>query len=527
MTIVFILLSCVNLMAASIWEGAAAMASGGELPEKGYYIATNSFPRNTMVDVMNLENGKTLRAVVVSGIDTPGLLGILSREAATVLGIDKGIVGRIRVNMPADPIAFSRYTDELNRRGDPDRDPVAALSLVKDSELEEKSENAAASTATVAAAPATAETKTEAPADSVAEPVSKVVAPDAAAVMPNAVAQEPSPATSEPLAQTALEVTEPRNDTIQELADTAPEAPNMESEKPENKAAEQPEVVVLDTTINSTENNALEEPVSEIASQGTPEAPKPPETVSQAIPENQAVQTLSEAAIPAPPVVEASPVAPEATQPVIEDKMPEGPVELVLEPAEERPPVAAAPIEKPEVPEAVPDSGFRSEAPVLVGPIPEAAPKLADSEPAPIVPEKPAVTAPLVQDTPPVTISPIQEKPAVTLPMVQEKPGPTEPRAQLEKKPELGTVQFSVPMVTSLEKGKYYVQLGSFTKADSVELQIKKIGGKYPLLVQLAGNAEKPVYRLMIGPLNHGESGAVVTYFKKSGYKDAFVKQEG
>ncbi|WP_304222562.1 SPOR domain-containing protein [Gracilinema caldarium] len=519
MTIVFILISCVNLMAASIWEGAAAMASGGELPEKGYYIATNSFPRNTMVDVMNLENGKTLRAVVVSGIDTPGLLGILSREAAMVLGIDKGMVGRIRVNMPADPIAFSRYTEELNRRGDPDRDPVAALSLVEDSKPETKSENSDASTAAVTAAP------------------------DAAAVMPNRVAQEPTPATSEPLSQTALEIAEPQNDTIQELADTVPQSQNMETEKPESQVAAQPEIAVLDTTPSSTNGDALVEPVSEIVSKETPEIP---ETVSQTTPEDTEAQTLAEATITsaiderseASEAPNAGPVSPEATTPAIEDTIPEGPVELVLEPAEERPPVAAAPIEKPAVPEAVPDSVLKSQAPVLVGPIPEAAPKLVDSEPAPMVPEKPAVTAPvvpekpdvtepLVQDIPPVTVSPIQEKPAVTLPMVQEKPIVTVPTVQPEKKPELGIVTFSVPLVTSLEKGKYYVQLGSFTHADSVELQIKKISGKYPLLIQLAGTADKPVYRLMIGPLNHGESGAVVTYFKKSGYKDAFVKQEG
>lgn len=87
-------ISCIGLMGASIWEGAAAMAAGGELPEKGYYIATNSFPRNTMVDVVNLENGKTLRAIVVGGVDTPGLLGILSREAATAIGLEKGVCNK-------------------------------------------------------------------------------------------------------------------------------------------------------------------------------------------------------------------------------------------------------------------------------------------------------------------------------------------------------------------------------------------------------------------------------------------------
>jgi len=133
-TIVLVGCSCIILMGASIWEGAAAMALGGELPESGYYIATNSFPRNTMVDVVNLENGKTLRAIVVGGIDTPGLLGLLSKEAAIGLGIEKGMVGEFGLICLRTHSVLPLYR-RSNFYRDPDRDPAAALSLVETDEV--------------------------------------------------------------------------------------------------------------------------------------------------------------------------------------------------------------------------------------------------------------------------------------------------------------------------------------------------------------------------------------------------------
>jgi hypothetical protein len=33
------------------------------------------------------------------------------------------------------------------------------------------------------------------------------------------------------------------------------------------------------------------------------------------------------------------------------------------------------------------------------------------------------------------------------------------------------------------------------------------------------------VYRVLVGPVNLGESGALLQRFKRSGYKDAFIKQ--
>ncbi|MDR3167139.1 MAG: septal ring lytic transglycosylase RlpA family protein, partial [Treponema sp.] len=113
---------------ASIWEGAAAVSAGGDLPERGYYAATNSFPRNTIVDVTNLETGKTVRVIVAGTLDTPGLLAILSRDAASDIGLQSRSIGRIRMTQPTDPIAFSRFTEGLGSSGDPDYDPQAFIS---------------------------------------------------------------------------------------------------------------------------------------------------------------------------------------------------------------------------------------------------------------------------------------------------------------------------------------------------------------------------------------------------------------
>jgi len=104
---VFIGISLFALVSASVWEGAAELSL--DLPETGLFIATNSLPINTVVDVTNLENGKFARLVVSSGLNSSGYLALLSRDAASALGIDRGSLSRIRLSQNPDPLAFSRF----------------------------------------------------------------------------------------------------------------------------------------------------------------------------------------------------------------------------------------------------------------------------------------------------------------------------------------------------------------------------------------------------------------------------------
>jgi cell division septation protein DedD len=136
-------------------------------------------------------------------------------------------------------------------------------------------------------------------------------------------------------------------------------------------------------------------------------------------------------------------------------------------------------------------------------------------------------------------IEPIARAPAAPPPSVS--PGPISPAPQntdqdyyideslfidpIEKTAgSMAGPAFSVPVIQNLEKGKYYVQLASFTRADLVELELIKLGTTYPLAVQTGGSAGQPLYRLLVGPVNQGEGGALLQRFRSSGYKDAFIK---
>jgi len=79
------------------WQGSAAIASDSELPRNGYYIATNIFAKNETVDIYNLETGKSTRVTVANGLSNPGLLAIVSREAAELIGMRANSVTKIHL----------------------------------------------------------------------------------------------------------------------------------------------------------------------------------------------------------------------------------------------------------------------------------------------------------------------------------------------------------------------------------------------------------------------------------------------
>jgi hypothetical protein len=57
-----------------------------------------------------------------------------------------------------------------------------------------------------------------------------------------------------------------------------------------------------------------------------------------------------------------------------------------------------------------------------------------------------------------------------------------------------------------------------------VEFEINRIGTAYPTVIQIAGTESDPMYRILLGPLSQGESGAMLQRFKSIGYKDAFIR---
>jgi hypothetical protein len=122
------------------------------------------------------------------------------------------------------------------------------------------------------------------------------------------------------------------------------------------------------------------------------------------------------------------------------------------------------------------------------------------------------------------TLVPAEERPPAAVDTVPEFYPAEEPVLRTPVYDALPGV-FSVPSVGELEPGKYYLQLGAYSKTDAVEQEIMKIEKTLPLAVQCTGGTDKPVYRILVGPVNHGESGALLQRFKGIGYKDAFVRR--
>ena len=95
------------LASASSWEGSAMIGTYGDFPASGYYAACNSFARNTAVEVVNLENGRSITVIVTRTLDTPGVFMMLSVEAASALGDKQGRETRIRASQPRSAVELA------------------------------------------------------------------------------------------------------------------------------------------------------------------------------------------------------------------------------------------------------------------------------------------------------------------------------------------------------------------------------------------------------------------------------------
>jgi hypothetical protein len=415
----WVLIALIVLISASVWEGAAAVSISGDLPERGYYAATNSFPRNTIVDITNLETGRSVRVIVAAGLDTPGLLAILSRDAASDIGLQNRSIGRIRMTQPTDPIAFSRFNEGFGSSGDPDYDPQAF--------------------------------------------VNTNILPGGA-VDPGMIPADP-----------ALPWEAGRVTNIPEAYEAQP-LPYEEGGTGPDLAwvYQEPEIPPVNSPVDTPPVYPPESPGGGMTILEEPQGYRNPDAAEMA-----EVTDIQEPLVSPPPVP------------------PKGPGtydEMVLVPAESRPPSTLS------------YSGLPPEA--EIAPLPDTASPAAVPQRQP----DPALSAP-----PAALSQPVRE-------ILPPPPPVSSPAPSLSAPSRAAAQFFSVPLVTSLERGKYYLQLGAYSKAETVESEITRIGGAYPMVILNPGGAAQPVYRVLIGPVNPGESGALLQRFKGIGYTDAFVR---
>lgn len=125
----------------AVWEGNAGIAAVSDFPGSGMYARSDMFPKNTIVEIQNLEKEITVRAVITGSSGIPGLVAVLSPETAAALNIRSGSVSRVRISIPSPvierPAAGTVNSGTGNTIADPDINPaVAASTGAKKTDLE-------------------------------------------------------------------------------------------------------------------------------------------------------------------------------------------------------------------------------------------------------------------------------------------------------------------------------------------------------------------------------------------------------
>lgn len=111
-------------VAAATWEGSAITGGAGEFPAEGLYAACNSFPRDSVIEVSNLENGKTVTVTIVSNVANPGVFIALSPKAAEALGMKPGSAVRVRaVSLAVSEAEATLPAARAGVSADPDFNP--------------------------------------------------------------------------------------------------------------------------------------------------------------------------------------------------------------------------------------------------------------------------------------------------------------------------------------------------------------------------------------------------------------------
>jgi len=400
---------------ASPWEGSAAVAPDGELPLTGFYIATNAFPKNTVVDITNIENGRRTRVIVSNTLTGPGLLAVVSREAAELIGMRDGSISRIRMVQPVDPMAYMRFTESMVA-GSSENDsgkPIDEEKLVADVYKEDAYKT-----------------------------------PDVTEQSHPNIQNFQSVQIAEPPAKPPLR---------------PPVAPGYIVDEPEWGGSGRLQIVDVP--------GYLVDPIEQ----------------------------------------------PSVTQipPKVEDKKREIEPPYQVAEIEEKPPKEPAK-DVPEFTSEVPRNEVVKDASEWKEKIEVATPERTETEKQP---DRPNLT--LVETTP-------NPPPSTVLDMFPDDfisgiasatPEKTDDRVN-ENTPSTVNPNASIRTIDRLDKGKYYVQVAA-PPADLVENMLKQIDRNFsPVVFKSADN----MYRILIGPLNQGESAAVLVRFKSIGYKDAFVR---
>jgi rare lipoprotein A (peptidoglycan hydrolase) len=231
------------LTSSSVWEGSAAMSRYGEFPSSGYYGASNSFPRNTVVAVTNPRSGRSVDVLVVKRVDDSGVFMLLSPQAASAIGMSQNDVSRVQVSLAsAGGGLVQAYPDELPYHPDPDVNPQAQRGPFAAAGDESVVELLPPSQAPTAAEPPPLEEDTEPPEEAVTQ-APETDADQQPPVRQPTPAEEPAPEDAPTEQPEVAEPGPPAREEPVEAAETPPRVAQAETapERPAGPREAEPE----------------------------------------------------------------------------------------------------------------------------------------------------------------------------------------------------------------------------------------------------------------------------------------------
>lgn len=497
-------------------DGRAVVAPEGSMP-KGVFAKTVGYLPGDSISVTSLSAKKTVDILVIGSIDSSeGVAILLSPEAAELLGLSKDANNVVKITKRSGQLDEAvAGTAVIGGKVENDESDFEPEEIVSESEITAGTEEDSDSVEEISAEKAEGEEKDDYAEETVEpEPVESVEAeenPDPETEVEPEVIDEAVPHDSEDLENSAAESSEEA--VPSEPLDSAEEIP--EEKVPSKEDSVEPEKI--DAT-DAPEEDGLSENSGEIPVpvEECPEEVEPDEKLEPAEGDELSESVEKIEATDEPAAEEPGPEKESVS--VDDDVVSEAPFEEESVSADELPEMDAEnsePVEN-ERPEAVP---YVDSENVEAGPLSE---ENSEESYEPIVlvpaesnpPESAGKPAEVYKNE--VSAKPAENK-AEERAAEGKKPGkkPGASKKSLEK--------YKVSSLKELESGKYYIQIAVLADENNLKNTVSKFEKQYPVtLVPLASGKATQV---MIGPLGMDEYGAVLNRFKKSGYKDAFLRK--
>ncbi len=493
-------------------DGRAVVAPEGSMP-KGVFAKTVGYLPGDSISVTSLSAKKTVDILVIGSIDSSeGVAILLSPEAAELLGLSKDANNVVKITKRSGQLDEAvAGTAVIGGKVENDESDFEPEEIVSEAENAGGTEEDSDSVEEISAEKAEGEEEDDYAEETVEpEPVESVEAEENPApeteIEPEVI-DEAVPHGSEDLENSAAESSEEA--VPSEPLESAEEI--SEEKVPSKEDSVEPEKI--DAT-DAPEEDGLSEnsgeipvPVEECPEEVVPDEKLEPAEGDELSESEEKIEATDEPAVEEP--------EPEKESVSVDgDVVSETPFEEESVSADELPEMNAEnsePVEN-ERPEEVP---YVDSENVEAGPLSEE-----NSEET----YEPIVLVPAESNPPESAVKPAE----VYKNEASAKPAENkaEERAAEGKKPgasKKSLEKYKVSSLKDLESGKYYIQIAVLADENNLKNTVSKFEKQYPVtLVPLASGKATQV---MIGPLGMDEYGAVLNRFKKSGYKDAFLRK--